>query len=131
MSDSVVSALRQATQGLLFPSEKDAPFKVVTLAGDGDVSRANIAQLTGQPIDVPVAEEKFERLFGELCQEQKWHGEAEKTNVKKFQHLRDIIKGQLTHVQVFKIGQAQLKVFIVGKTPKNHWVALETEALET
>jgi hypothetical protein len=130
MADPVVNLLRKAVRGLLFMSEKDAAFKVVTLPDAAEVTVRNIAELIGRP-DLPAQEEKFDRLFGELCKDQKWHGEDERALVKRYQNLRQVLHEHLGERKVFKLGTGQVKVYIVGKSAAGRWIALETDALET
>ena len=130
MADPTINVLRKAVRGLIFMSEKDAAFKVLTLPSEGDVTVDNIAELTRHP-DLPVEEVKFDRLFAELCKDQKWHGEDERAFVKRYQNLRQTLHEHLSDRKVFKLGTGQVKVYIVGKSARGLWLALATEALET
>ncbi len=131
MTHPTLTALRKAARGLMYMSEKDAPFRVVALETDEPVTKKNILKLTASPEGAPVSEEKFDRVFGLMSQDQKWHGEDEKAIVKKYQHLTKVLLNNLSDLRIFKIGQGQLKVYIVGKTREGLWLGLQTESLET
>lgn len=110
-------------------SEKDAPYKAV-LFGDA-VDRGNIAARLGQAADAAVEEVKFDSLFAELTKPEKWHGEDELAYLKKYKQLGEVLRQNLSDLKVYKVGERQLKVAIVGKASDGKWLGLTTEALET
>jgi len=126
----VLTLLKKATRGLVFMSEKDSPFKVILL-GEQAVHRDNIAAHLKQPTDAPVEVVDFEKLFGELTKFEKWHGEDELAYLKKYKHLGETLRENLSELKVYKIGERLLKVAIVGKAKDGQWLALTAEALET
>jgi Nuclease A inhibitor-like protein len=130
MTQSAQTALKKATRGLLYGSEKDAPFKVVTLGSD-TVTAANVAELVGKPADSPIETVPFERFFGELTTAHKWHSADDRAIVKRYQDLADILRKELTHRHVFKIGQVKVTLVIAGQTSDGTWLGLEADSLET
>jgi hypothetical protein len=130
MTHPAQTALKKATRGLLYGSEKDAPFKVVSLKGD-TVTASNIAELVGKPADSPVETVPFERFFGELTTTHKWHSTDDRAVVKRYQDLADLLRKELTHRHVFKIGQVKVTIAIVGQAADGTWIGLETDSLET
>lgn len=131
MSSAATTALKKAVRGLLFPSEKDAPFAVRTLKTDVNVTKTRVAALVGQPEDAEVEELPFVKFFEAYTQIRKWHAEDDKAVVKRYQDLVATVRAHLREVKVFKIGRVRLKVVVVGKTAEGTWLALETDALET
>ncbi|MBX9679501.1 MAG: nuclease A inhibitor family protein [Gemmataceae bacterium] len=125
-----ITLLKKATRGLVYMSEKDAPFKTVIL-GKEPVDPKNIAVLLQQPADAAVEELNFDKVFGELTKPEKWHGEDELAYLKKYKHLAEMLREHLSDLKVFKVGERILKVAIVGKATDGQWLALTTEALET
>ena len=131
MAHPALSALRKAVKGLLFMSEKDAPFKVVTLKVDDSLTAANVAALVDRPADSPVEEVSAPKFFADLTHAQKWHAEDDKATVRRYQDLAILIREQLTDVKVFKVGQVKVRILIAGKTSDGQWIGLETDSLET
>jgi hypothetical protein len=125
-----ITLLKKATRGLTFMSEKDAPFKTVSL-GNEAIDKENIASRLNQPADAAVEELKFDAMFAELTKPEKWHGEDELAYLKKYKHLAQTLREHLTDLKVYKVGERILKVAIVGKANDGQWLALTTEALET
>jgi hypothetical protein len=46
MTDSIATQLKQASKGLLFLSESDAPFEVIHWPAQGELTPAKLLQLT-------------------------------------------------------------------------------------
>lgn len=131
MTKRVLSEIRKTARGLFFPSEKDAPFRTISFPNAGEVNAHNITMLTQQSADRPVEEVSFDEFFEELTREQKWHGEDERAVLKKFRDLEKILRDKLSRLTIFKIGEVQKKVYILGQSAEGEWLGLETESLET
>lgn len=124
-----VTALRKAVRGLLYMSEKDAPFRVFAFDEADVPTKDTIAGLMKSA--GPVEELPFAKFFGELTQARKWHAEDDKAVVKRYQDLVDVLREHLRGLKVFKIGEVRVKIVIVGQTPEGRWIGLETDSLET
>jgi hypothetical protein len=133
MPDSeIVALLREATRGLLYPSETDAPFEVVAWAGEtGAPAPARLLALTGHKAGTPVEAVALEDFFGELTQEQDWHGEAEKADVRRYRQLREIIEKRLADAKVYRVGKTRVEIYILGRAPEGGWLGVKTAAVET
>ncbi len=131
MANPALSALRKTVKGLLYMSEKDAPFKIVSFKDDVTPSESNVAQLVHAPADSDVEEIAFVKFFAELTKAQKWHAEDDKAVVKRYQDLLGVLRETLTGLKVFKIGKVRVKIAILGKSATGQWVGLETDSLET
>jgi hypothetical protein len=51
MTDSIAAQLKQASEGLLFLSETDAPFEVIHWQTQGELTPAKLLQLRNYPRD--------------------------------------------------------------------------------
>lgn len=131
MLPAAVTALRKAARGLLYLSEKDAPFKTVTLGPVDRLTKARVLELTGHDGKSPIEETPLEEFFVHLVSEKKWHGADEKAMVKKFRNLLQVLEETLDKVRVFKVGDVKIDYYILGKTEDGQWTGLKTQALET
>jgi hypothetical protein len=132
MPSAAVTALKKASKGLLFPSESDEPFAAFTWGkADGKLTPDKVRKLAKHDADDPVEEVSPADLFKDLTEEQDWHGKKEKAQVKKFRDLEQTLRDQLADVKVFRVGETNIDIYIVGKTPEGEWAGLETRAVET
>ncbi|BAY19983.1 nuclease inhibitor homolog (plasmid) [Anabaenopsis circularis NIES-21] len=63
--------------------------------------------------------------------EEDWHGEEEKAIVKQFQSLVQILKDNLSNLQVYRLGKIEIDVYIVGETPTGNLAGIATKIIET
>jgi hypothetical protein len=131
MAHPAITMFRKAVKGLLYMSEKDAPFKVVPLNVDDSITPQNVAELVGQRAGTPVEEVSTAHFFGELTQVRKWHAEDDKAVVKRYQDLVALLRQQLHDLRIFKVGRVKVKIVIAGQTEDGQWIAIETDSLET
>lgn len=129
MANPVLAVLRKAVKGLLFMSEKDAPFKAIAL--DEAPTHDNIAKLLDLPTGSLVEEVPFAKFFADLTKVRKWHAEDDKAVVKRYRDLLAVLRDNLTSLKVFKVGKVRVKIAILGKTADDAWAGLVTDSLET
>jgi histidine triad (HIT) family protein len=122
-ANPTVEALRQASKGLLMPSESDAPFKPFLWdAGGGDLTHEKLLQLAHEPTGAPVEEATLDDLFATVPS----------AGLPRFQALRKALEQQLSGVKVYKVGdEAERQVHIVGKTRDGKLAGLKTSVVET
>ena len=132
MSEAVLSELAAAVDGLLYPSETDAPFDVVRWPGDGTpIEIGRLRELSGHASGSPAEVISLDRLFEDLVTPQPWHGEAEKATLARYANLREAICRNLSDVRVFRIGEVRVDIYIIGVTAEGDWVGVRTMAVET
>jgi hypothetical protein len=132
MANDAVRELQKATKGLLYMSESDAPFEVVHWARrDPMLSKADLASLVGASSDAPIEEVAVAEFFGDLTQDQDWHDADDKKTVERYRNLLAVLNKSLAKPKVFKIGEATVDIYIVGRTPDGDWAGIKTTAVET
>jgi len=133
MVKNTLAVLQNAVEGLLYMSESDEPFQVVHLRGDspGGLKTAQVLALCGRKRGAPVKSVAPAEFFKDLVQEQDWHGKEEKATVRRYRDLLRILREQLSEPKVFRVGQIQVDILIIGKTKDGQWAGIKTRAVET
>ena len=131
MTESIATQLKQASEGLLFESESDAPFEVVKWKTQGKLTGAKLLQLTEHSPDDSVELMSVDEFFTMATQEEDWHDEEEREIVQRFQHLVSVLKQNLSQLQVYRVGSTDIDAYIVGVTPSGNWMGLSTQLIET
>ena len=103
MTDSIATQLKQASKGLLFLSETDAPVELRTV----------------------------DDFFAIATKEEDWHDEEERETVQQFQNLVSVLKHNLSQLQVYRIGSTNIDAYIVGVAQSGDWAGLSTKLVET
>lgn len=132
MSTQIMQTLDQAVDGLLYTSESDEPFEVVCWPDDGKPLDANkLFELISCPPGTPVTLISLDDFFKDLITVQSWYGNAEKATVQKYRNLEEIIRWNLRDVRVFRVGEVQVGIYIVGVTSEGDWAGVKTISVET
>lgn len=131
MTDSITAQLKQASEGLLFSTESDAPFKVEEWKMQGKLTPARLLQLTNHQPDAPVEVVNVEEFFAIATSSEDWHDEEERETVQRFQDLVSVQKQNLCNIQVYRVGKINIDAYIIGVTPSGHSMGLSTQLVET
>jgi hypothetical protein len=132
MSAEILQALKLATNGLLYMSETDSPFEIVHWTNrDAIRSSADLLSLIGKSSGLSVEEVGFEKFFHDLMQDHDWHDADGKKTVEKYRNLFTVLKENLTDLKVFKVGEVEIDIYIVGQTVAGDWAGVMTTAVET
>jgi len=118
----VLAALQQASTGLQFTSESDAPLEPFVWDKGRSLTQKYLLELAGAEDGTTVEEETLGDFFRAVPPEDK----------AKFDKLVQVLKAQLSGVKVYKVGdEAEKQVYVVGKTSDGQWAGLKTSVVET
>ena len=70
-------------------------------------------------------------LFAPVLTLEDWYGAEELAQVDRYTDLLDSIESNLSEVKVFRIGEIEIAIYIVGRTPDRDIVGLKTHVVET
>jgi hypothetical protein len=130
MAKTVIDALKEASEGLLYPSESDEPFEPISWGKvQGDLLPDKVRQLTGAAAGTSIEEVAPRDFFANLTQQVE--GAPDEEDPKKFALLQSIFDKHLSQVKVFRVGKVNIAVYIVGETKDGEWVGLKTQSVET
>lgn len=129
---SIVKTFDQATEGLLMPSESEFPFKGFHWNDTNSLIPETLLELTDRSPDTQVEETNLDYLFRNIAVEKDWHDEIQKADVAKFQRLKQVIEENLSDIKVYRVGNVEIDVYIIGKLKAGSGLAgLSTKLIET
>ena len=131
MTTIITTQLSAAAQGLLFLSETDAPFEVVHWSVQGKLTPAQVLQLTDHPPDAPIEVVSVDEFFAITTAKEDWHDEEEQETAQRFQNLVNVLKQNLSNIQVYRVGSISINAYIVGLTDSGDYAGLATKLVET
>ncbi|MEG5175417.1 nuclease A inhibitor family protein [Microcoleus sp. B3-D7] len=131
MTDSIATQLKQASEGLLFLSETDSPFEVVTWPAQGELTPTKLLQLTNHPPNASVEIVSVDEFFNTPTAEEDWHDQEERETAERFQNLVSILKQNLSQLQIYRVGSIEIDVYIIGVTDGGGLAGLSTKLVET
>lgn len=127
----ILEQLKRASDGLLFMSESEYPCEAFLWPDIAPATPEKVLKLTNHPQDTPVQVEGVDDFFQVATTEEDWHEEEEKVTVKRFQTLVQELKKNLTNLQVYRLGNKEIDVYVVGQTPAVNLAGIYTKVVET
>lgn len=128
------SALHDAAAGLLYTSEGDFPFNDLSIAGQAlvwpqtaDQFLLTVSAAPGTAIEEATLDKFFARQI-EQADPQDARLQAMKP---KFEALRELLRGSLRDVRVFRVGTVEVRCYIVGADASGKLSGLVTTSLES
>jgi hypothetical protein len=129
--EQLLADLGRATEGLLYMSESDYPLQTFRWAGPPEITPARLREAAGRGPDAPVEACDFDRFFGVAGGEQEWKGPAEVAAAGQYQALVRLMKENLSDLRVYRVGEINIAVFVVGRSRSGDWIGVSTQAVET
>lgn len=106
---SLEKIIEKSLTGLSFPSETDAPLRMVSVEDIG-----------------------FDTFFSKLTKKETWHQPAEVLQAERFHQLEKVLRTNLTGLKITKIGTGtEFDYFIAGYDKTGQPVLIKTSAVET
>ena len=118
MADTLLTLLRQATAGLLNPSEYDEPLEPFVWEQAAN-TLVEVRRLAGLPAQEPCQTIAADAFFDELAE------------MEGFAALYATLKATLTDLRVYRCGAANLTIYVVGRDAQGRLAGFKTRAVET
>jgi hypothetical protein len=129
----VIAQLTAAIADLYWVSETDAAFALQQWPDLAvtKLTEKKLLQWLALAPTTPVETVALAAFFELAMTPQDWHGPEEAAIVQRYQVLLDCLQENLVNPQVYRVGNVNLRIYILGKTPAGTWIGLSTEAVET
>lgn len=126
----IIDRLKQATIDLLWSSESDYPFEIVTWKQGIEMTPTALFS-GGDDADRSIETLTLTELFAPVLTVEDWYEAEEIAQVNRYTELFHAIESNLAQVQVFRVGEVEIAIYIVGKTPAGDLVGIKTHVVET
>ena len=132
MNETLKAELEQASQGLLYLSEGEAPFEYVELAAASaaDLTPARFAPLVGAAPGTPVAEESLDRFLSGHLEGADPADPVAREQQGPFASLKALLEARLSGARVLRVGAVEIRCYLVGVSDGGV-AGLATTAIET
>lgn len=113
---AALQSLCEAADGLLVPSETDAPFEPFCWPDEQvkDLTPERARELASAPADTKIECVSIAAFFRDATREQEWHNAEEAAQVQRFKALVKAIKKTLDEPRVFRVGETEIDCYIAG-----------------
>ncbi len=128
---AALTAIMQAAEGLLMPSESDAPFTPFHWTETAPLTHEGLLAALGRSSDTPIVTSDALVLLNQLATERAWFGAEEQAMAQRFAHLRDTLTTQLHDLTLYRVGAVEVTLLFVGRDAQEQWLGLRTLVVET
>lgn len=125
----IIDRLTQATVDLLWSSESDYPFELVSWNQGTELT--SVALFGDLDDDLEIESMTLTDLFEPVLEIEDWYEAAELAQVDRYRDLLQAIKTNLADVHVFRVGEVEMAIYVVGKAPTGDLIGLKTHVVET
>ena len=129
-TQSLVQKIESAAQGLLFPSESDFPIEPF-IYGEQEPTPEGLRKRQGLGPDVPIEETTLASLFEGLIEAEEDASERERASAERFCNLMKVLAQNLEDVRVYRIGEVDIEVLVLGRDASGTWMGVRTNVVET
>jgi Nuclease A inhibitor-like protein len=126
----VIDRLTEATVDLFWSSESDYPFELVSWISGTELTADGLFNDLDDA-DLEVESMTLADLFKPVLAVEDWYEAAELAQVGRYRDLLQAIEVSLADVEVFRVGEVEIGVYIVGRTSAGDLVGLKTYVVET
>ena len=132
-SSDLIAQLKASCDNLLWISESEHPFEAFCWPSQTieSLTDQSLLTLTHHSAGTIVKTVGLDSFFEFVTQPQDWHGDEETETVKKYQQLVDTLKQHLSDLKVYRVGEIELDIYVVGQTSDKNLAGLATKAIET
>ncbi|MFO0763093.1 MAG: nuclease A inhibitor family protein [Byssovorax sp.] len=130
--DAFLHALGELTEGLLYPSESDAPltpFRAELPAGEPLTPERLLLSL-GLPAGTPIETTTVDDVLGPFAVAEEGAGDEDRAEAERYRRIMDALSG-LTDLQAYRVGKVDIDVYLLGRDASGAWIGLKTHAVET
>lgn len=120
--------LEHAAKGLLMMSESDYPFTYFDTE-EKEVDENLILKLTQKPAGTLIEKTDIDFLLRNLTTTAS--GSVNQATADKFTNLASQLKKELTEVVVYRVGEVEIEVLIIGKQTDGYVAGMRTKLIET
>jgi len=128
---SLPERIKSIVKNLYYTSETDAEIEPFVGQKTVSVDRESLIEQIGAATDSKVEERNFEDFFSRLTENQDWFGNEEKQTALKFSKLKELLQNELNDLKVFRIGETELDIYVVGLDSNSVLTGIKTKAVET
>lgn len=132
-ASDITAILQTAIDHLQWISESEYPFETVYWADQtiAKLTNEKLLEFTQHPLDTTVETQDLDTFFELVTQPQDWYGDEEIATMKQYQQLVATLKQHLNPLKVYRLGEINLDIYVVGQTPDSHLAGIATKAVET
>lgn len=125
--EEILKELARAAEGLWYMSESDYPLEPMRLGGTDEPSHERLRELAGADADARVETRSLEGFFRDEAAVRSGGRPAPAS----FRDLLRALRENLSDVKVYRVGDVNIAVYVLGRSAGGSWLGVSTRVVET
>lgn len=125
--EEILEELRRAADGLWYMSESDYPLEAVRFGGAEEPGPERLRELAGADAGARVETRSLEEFFRDGAGVRAGEPPAPAS----FDGVLRALRENLTDLRVYRIGEVNIPVYVLGRAGSGNWLGLRTRVVET
>lgn len=134
-ADDLKAQLEAACDDLWWSSESDYPVEMVwipaTEVPTEAIEASAVRKLFSRAEDAAIEVISIEAFFERATAPKSWHTEADKVQMNRLQALKALLTDSLSNLQVYRWGEVEIRVYVLGNAPDSAIAGVKTTLVET
>ena len=128
--EEILAELERAAAGLFYLSESDYPFETVCFETGEKPEPERLREMAGCGEDARVEVTSLEDFFTDASAVELPSGGGGACP-SSFHGLVRLLRENLTDVKVYRVGEVNIPVFVLGRSASGRWLGVSTRVVET
>ncbi|GBD05194.1 hypothetical protein HRbin20_00774 [bacterium HR20] len=132
-AEQLYHELYRLADGVLYPSETDAPVDVLLweVSQRGALTIDALLDAFGISPQQPVSDVPPEDFFEGVTDTYDWQNEEERAMTERFRRMKELFFANVTNPKHYWVGERNVHVFLWGRTSDGNYIILKTGIVET
>ena len=127
----IMEEIERAAHGLFRMSESDYAVEPFRLGAEEAPDAALLRRLSGAAEHAPVKTRPAEEFFRPSAFVEEARGSFGLAPAGRVRELERALLGNLSDVKVYRVGEINIAVYVLGKSPGGSWLGVSTRVVET
>jgi hypothetical protein len=125
------SQLLAASEGLVYLSEGEAPFRPVRVPGPAASAEEALRAFLKLPADAAIETRSVERFFAHLTDRADPNDPGAQALVPRYRQLMETLRQLLPDVCAYRVGTGEIACYLIGHAADGSFPGLQTTAYES
>jgi hypothetical protein len=129
--EQILEEIGRAARGLFRMSESDYPVEPFRLGAGESPDAATLRRVAGAGADAEVTTRKAEEFFRPSSFVEEAEGTFGPAPAGRVRELSRALTANLSEVTVYRVGEVNIAVYVLGRSEGGSWLGVLTRAVET
>ena len=129
--EQILEEIGRAARGLFLMSESDYPVEPFRLGAGETPDAATLRRAAGADENAEVTTRKADEFFRPASFVEEASGTFGLAPARRVEELARVLSANLSEVTVYRVGEINIPVYVLGRSSSGGWLGVSTRVVET